>query len=77
MEFIVLSCLCLVGGVAAIIVPIYLIQKGLDLVFGCLGNVLVVIVAGVLLLLYIVMAEVELCQVWLIGETICSIIGNS
>jgi hypothetical protein len=63
--------------VAAIIVPIYLIQKGLDLVFSCLGNVLVVIVAGVLLFLYIVMAEVELCQVWLIGETICSMIGNS
>jgi hypothetical protein len=63
--------------VAAIIVPIYLIQKGLDLVFGCLGNVLVVIVAGVLLFLTIVVADVELCQVWVIGETICSIIGNS
>lgn len=76
MELVVISCLCLFGGVAAIVVPVYLIRKGLDLVFGCLGNIFVLVIAGVLLVTYLVVADVDICEIWLVGEPICSILNN-
>ena len=76
MEIVGLACLCSMGVVLAIVVPIVLIQKGLDLVFGCLGNIFVVVLAGILLVVTIVVTDVDICKVWLVGDPICSILNN-
>ena len=76
MEIVGLACVCSMGLVLAIVVPIILIQKGFDLVFGCLGNIFVVVLAGILLVVTIVVTDVDICQVWLVGDPICSILNN-
>ena len=76
MEIVGLACLCSMGVVLAIVVPIVLIRKGLDLVFGCLCNIFVLVLAGILLVVAIVVTDVDICQVWLVGEPICSILNN-
>jgi hypothetical protein len=76
MEIVGLACLCSMSLVLAIVVPIVLIRKGFDLVFGCLGNIFVVVLAGILLVVTIVVTDVDICQVWLVGDPICSILNN-
>lgn len=58
--------------IALIYLPIFLIRKGFDLVVGCLSNGFVLAVAAILLVIYIVVAEVDVCQIWLVGEPLCS-----
>lgn len=63
------------GGVLLVItliyLPIFLVRKGFDLLVGCLTNGFVLAVAAILLVIYIVVADVDVCQIWLVGEPIC------
>ena len=68
-------CLGLLVLGVLIAIPVWLVRKGFDLVVGCLGNLLVILVAGVLLVTVLAIADVDICQVWLVGETLCSIMG--
>lgn len=76
MEVTGLVCFCGFGVIAVIVVPAYLMRKGLDFAFGCLGNIFVLMIAAILLIAYITIAEVDICQVWLVGDPICSFISN-
>jgi hypothetical protein len=76
MELAGLVCLCGAAPIAALVITSYLMRKGLDLAFGCLGNGFVLVIAGILLALYITLAEIDICQVWLIGEPLCSFMNN-
>ena len=58
--------------IALIYLPIFLVRKGFDLVVGCLSNGFVLAVAAILLVIYIVVADVDVCQIWLVGEPLCS-----
>lgn len=58
--------------IALIYLPIFLVRKGFDLVVGCLSNGFVLAVAAILLVVYIVVADVDVCQIWLVGEPLCS-----
>ena len=58
--------------IALIYLPIFLVRKGFDLVVGCLSNGFVLAVAAILLVIYIVVARVDVCQIWLVGEPLCS-----
>lgn len=71
MSLLIISCICVFAFVAMFAIPAYLVRKGLDMAFGCLGNLFVVVVAGVLLYVYITVAEVDICQVILVGEYLC------
>jgi len=59
--------------VALIYLPFFMVRKGFDLVFGCLTNGFVIAIAAILLVIYIIVANVEVCQIWLVGEPICSL----
>lgn len=39
---------------------------------GCLSNGFVLAVAAILLVITIVVADVDVCQIWLVGEPLCS-----
>ena len=73
----VLCCggLLLLGVLIA--VPAWLVRKAFDLVAGCLGNLIVIAIAAVLLLVFLGTADVDICQVWLVGEVLCAIIHPS
>ena len=58
--------------IALIYLPIFLVRKGFDLIVGCLSNGFVLAVAAILLVIYIVVADVDVCQIWLVGEPLCS-----
>jgi hypothetical protein len=58
--------------IALIYLPIFLVRKGFDLVVGCLSNGFVLAVAAILLVVYIVIADVDVCQIWLVGDPLCS-----
>lgn len=58
--------------IALIYLPIFLVRKGFDLVVGCLSNGFVLAVAAILLVVYIVVADVDVCQIWLVGDPLCS-----
>ncbi len=76
MDLLIILCLCGVLPIGGIVVTGWLFKKGLDIVFGCLGNVFVLIVAGVLLAIYLQMTDSNICQIWLVGEPICSMINS-
>ena len=65
------------GGLLGILIslPFWLLRKGFDLLVGCLGNLLVLVLAAVLLVAFLAIADVELCQVWLVGERLCAILN--
>lgn len=71
MNLIVISCICVFAFVAIFAIPAYIIRKGLDIAFGCIGNIFVIVVAGVLLYVYITVAEVDICQIMWVGEYLC------
>ena len=58
--------------IALIYLPIFLVRKGFDLIVGCLSNGFVLAVTAILLVIYIVVADVDVCQIWLVGEPLCS-----
>jgi len=76
MDLIIILCLCGVVPIGGIFVTGWLLKKGLDIAFGCLGNVFVLIIAGILLAVYLQVTGSDICQVWLVGEPICSFIGS-
>jgi len=76
MNDILLPCLCGFGLLVGITLPLILIKKGFDFVFGCLGNGLVLLITGILLAVFIAVTELNICQVWLVGEPICSILHS-
>lgn len=76
MDLLVILCLCGVVPVGAIVLTAYLLKKGLDLVLSCLGNVFVLAIAGILLTVYLHFAGISICQVWWVGEPICSFMSN-
>lgn len=69
----VFCCFGVIVMIALIYVPILIIRKGFDLFIGCFGNIFVVTIAAILLIAYITIAEVDICHIWLLGETLCSI----
>lgn len=76
MEIVIILCLCGVIPISALFLLGYLLRKGFDFAVGCLGNLFILGIAGVLLVIYLDIAEVDICAVWLVGEPICSIINN-
>ena len=72
-EFLIVCC----GGtgllIALIYLPIFLINKGFDMIRGCFGNVSVVIMAIVLLMIYLNSTNTDVCQIWLVGEYVCTL----
>lgn len=72
MSSVVFCCGGVLLVIALIYLPIFLVRKGFDLLVGCLTNGFVVAVATVLLVIYIVVVDVDVCQIWLIGEPVCS-----
>lgn len=72
MSSVVFCCGGVLLVIALIYLPIFLFRKGFDLLVGCLTNGFVVAVATVLLVIYIVVVDVDVCQIWLIGEPVCS-----
>ena len=76
MSFVVLCCGSVLLLVALIYLPIFLVRKGFDLVVGCLGNSFIVIVAAILLTIYVMVADVNICQTWLVGEPLCSLFNS-
>ncbi len=76
MSFFILCCGGIVLIVALIYLPIFLVRKGFDLVFGCLGNSFVVMIAAILFAIYVRVADVDICQVWVVGEPLCSLINS-
>ena len=72
MSSLVFCCGGILLVIALIYLPIFLVRKGFDLVVGCLSNGFVLAVAAILLVIYIVVADVEVCQIWLVGEPLCS-----
>ena len=65
--------LLLLGVLIAI--PTWLVRKGFDLAMGCLGNLVVIVIAAVLLVVFLGIAEVDICQVWLVGESLCALLN--
>lgn len=76
MDLLIILCLC--GGVpiGGIVVTGWLFKKGLDIVLSCLGNVFILIIAGVLLAVYLQMTGTDMCQIGLVGELICSFMSG-
>lgn len=72
MSSIIFCCGGIVLVIALIYLPIFLVRKGFDLVVGCLSNGFVLAVAAILLVIYIVVTDVDVCQIWLVGEPLCS-----
>ena len=72
MSSIIFCCGGIVLVIALIYLPIFLVRKGFDLVVGCLSNGFVLAVAAILLVITIVVADVDVCQIWLVGEPLCS-----
>ena len=72
MSSIIFCCGGILLIIALIYLPIFLVRKGFDLVVGCLSNGFVLAVAAILLVFYIVVADVDVCQIWLVGEPLCS-----
>lgn len=72
MSSLIFCCGGIVLVIALIYLPIFLVRKGFDLVVGCLSNGFVLAVAAILLVIYIVVADVDVCQIWLVGEPLCS-----
>ncbi len=72
MSSVVFCCGGVLLVIALIYLPIFLVRKGFNLLVGCLTNGFVVAVATVLLVIYIVVVDVDVCQIWLIGEPACS-----
>lgn|GEM_PF-3490993 len=72
MSSLVFCCGGILLVIALIYLPIFLVRKGFDLVVGCLSNGFVLAVAAILLVIYIVVAGVDVCQIWLVGEPLCS-----
>jgi len=69
---IIFCCGGIVLVIALIYLPIFLVRKGFDLMVGCLSNGFVLAVATMLLVIYIVVADVDVCQIWFVGEHLCS-----
>lgn len=59
--------------IALIYLPVFLVRKGFDVLVGCLANGFVLAIAAILLLVYVVVANVDVCQIWLLGEPLCSL----
>ncbi len=76
MDLLIILCLCGVVPIGGIVVTGWLFKKGLDIVLGCLGNVFILIIAGVLLAVYLQMTGTDMCQIWLVGELICSFMSG-
>ena len=60
---------------ALIAVPVWLVRKGVDLLVGCLGNLVVIAIAAVLLVIFLEVADVDICQVWWVGESLCALLN--
>ncbi len=76
MDLLIILCLCGVVPIGGIVVTGWLFKKGLDIVLGCLGNVFILIIAGVLLAVYLQMTGTDMCQIGLVGELICSFMSG-
>lgn len=76
MSSVIFCCFGLLIVVALIYIPILIVRKGFDLFIGCFGNVFVLVIAAILLTATIVIADVDVCQIGLLGETLCSIMNN-
>jgi len=76
MDLLIILCLCGVVPIVGIVVTGWLFKKGLDIVLGCLGNVFILIIAGVLLAVYLQMTGTDMCQIGLVGELICSFMSG-
>ena len=76
MDLLIILCLCGVVPIVGIVVTGWLFKKGLDIVLGCLGNVFILIIAGVLLAVYLQMTGTDVCQIGLDGEPICSFMSG-
>lgn len=76
MSFFILCCGGILLTIALIYLPIFLLRKGFDLIFGCLGNSFVVIIAAILLAIYVMLADVDICQTYLVGDHLCSFVNN-
>lgn len=68
----VLCCGGVLGLVTVIYLPMFIVRQGFDCIIDCLGNGFIVVVTGILLLIYIDVAQVDLCETWLIGEPLCA-----
>jgi hypothetical protein len=73
---VIFCCSGVVIVVLLIYVPIIIVRKGFDLAIGCFGNIFVLVIAAILLTAYIVIADIEVCQIVLVGEPLCSILSN-
>ena len=73
MSSIVFCCGGVLLVIALIYLPIFLVRKGFDLIVGCLSNGFVLAVAAILLVIYIVVADVNVCQIWLVGDALCTL----
>lgn len=76
MDLLIILCLCGVVPIGGIVVTGWLFKKGLDIVLGCLGNVFILIIAGILLAVYLQMTGTDMCQIGLVGELICSFMSG-
>lgn len=72
MSSVVFCCGGILLVIALIYLPIFLVRKGFDVLVGCLSNGFVLALAAILLVAYVVIADVDVCQIWLVGEPLCS-----
>jgi hypothetical protein len=70
---IVFCCGAVLLLVALIYLPIFLVRKGFDVFVGCIGNGFVLLIAAICLVIYIVVADVKVCQIWLVGDALCTL----
>lgn len=75
-EFFILCCGGLFLLVALIYIPVFIIRRGLSLIWSCFGNLITVLIAAILLVIYLVTTNVDICQTWLIGEPLCTLWNN-
>lgn len=73
MSSVIFCCGGVILVIALIYLPIFLVRKGFDVLVACLTNGFVLATATILLVVYIVVTDVDICQIWLIGEPLCSI----
>lgn len=76
MSYFLICCggICLI--IALIYLPIFLLRKGFDLLSGCLGNSFVLIIVAILLVIYVLVTDVDICQTYFVGEPLCSFMNQ-
>ncbi|MEL7435756.1 MAG: hypothetical protein AAFN11_17545 [Chloroflexota bacterium] len=76
MSVAVMCCGSVLVLVAVIYLPMLLLRLGFTLLVGCVTNGCVLVLAALLLVLYLSIVDIRLCDSWLVGDFVCALWMN-